>query len=174
MSAMPDRPARRSVLGPQPAGEPWTTAGRSGHQTFVEAGGHSTCSVLTLGGRDRRHVVLVSPPGCREPSGHLPAGRWSPRTGLTLRSSWEPSPYGWGAALFSPAVPSACHKQRSRAVCSGQSRSLETTVALGSGSLTWGGEEVRNCMACKRSPTGPWETRTGTDERTCWSVLLGA
>jgi hypothetical protein len=24
--------------------------------------------------------------------GLLPTGRWSPRTGLTLRSSWEPSP----------------------------------------------------------------------------------
>jgi hypothetical protein len=45
------------------------------------------------------------------------------------------------ASSFSPAVPPACHKQRSRAVCSGQSRSLETTVALGSGSLTWVGEE---------------------------------
>jgi hypothetical protein len=55
------------------------------------------------------------------------------------------------ASSFAPAVPPACHKQRSRAVCSGQSRSLETTVALGSGSLTWGGGGGRNCMACKGS-----------------------
>src|SRR5512133_1264388 len=38
--------------------------------------------------------VQVSPPGCREPSGLSPTRRWSPRTGLTLAPSWEPSPLG--------------------------------------------------------------------------------
>ena len=33
-------------------------------------------------------------PICREPSGLLPTRQWSPRTGLTLRPSWEPSPLG--------------------------------------------------------------------------------
>jgi hypothetical protein len=48
-----------------------------------------------------------------------------------------------------------CHL---RAISSGHQRyvavshgSLETTVAPGSGSLTWGGGEGRNCMACKGS-----------------------
>jgi hypothetical protein len=100
--------------------------------------------------------------GVRDPTGPeelprrirgLPTRRWSPRTGLTLWTSWEPLPprARWS---FSSAVPPACHKQRSPAVSSGQSRSLETTVALGSGSLTWGGGGGRNCMACKGSSRG--------------------
>jgi hypothetical protein len=109
--------------------------------------------------------------GVRDPTGPeelprrirgLPTRRWSPRTGLTLWTSWEPLPprARWS---FSSAVPPACHKQRSPAVSSGQSRSLETTVALGSGSLTWGGGGGRNCMACKGSgvqiPSAPPQVR---------------
>jgi hypothetical protein len=74
----------------------------------------------------------ASPPGsCPRGGGHR--GRASPSTRAGNRYLQV------RASSFSPAVPPACHKQRSRAVCSGQSRSLETTVALGSGSLTWGG-----------------------------------
>jgi len=52
----------RSVLGPQPKGEPRTTAGRNGHRVFGEAAGRSTYSLLTSGGGDRRSGVRVSPP----------------------------------------------------------------------------------------------------------------
>jgi hypothetical protein len=49
------------------------------------------------------------------------------------------------------AVPPTCHKQRSRAVCSGQPRSLRGAQWAGLTALTWGGEGGRNCMACKGS-----------------------
>ncbi len=49
---------------------------RSRHQAPLQAAGRSSSL----------------PPGCREPSGLLPTSRWTPRTGLTLRPSWEPSP----------------------------------------------------------------------------------
>jgi len=59
------------------------------------------------------------------------------------------------AESFSPAVPPACHKQRARAVSSGQSRSLRGTRWAGRTSLTCGGGGGRNCMACK----GSWRIR---------------
>jgi hypothetical protein len=95
------------------------------------------------------HKVRVSP-GCREPSGLCPRGggdrgRASPfgRAGSRRRQVGAPS--------FSPAVPLACHKQRSPAVRSGQSRSLAEDGWAGRTSLTWGGGGGRNCMACKGS-----------------------
>jgi hypothetical protein len=57
-----------------------------------------------------------------------------------------------GASPFSPAVPPACHKQRSPAVSSGQPRSLTEGLCAWQASLTWGGGGGRNCMACKGSP----------------------
>jgi hypothetical protein len=99
----------------------------------------------------RRGGGRVSPPSCREPCGLPPTKPWSPRTGLTLRSSWEPSPPRREASSFSPAVPPTCHKQRYLAVCSGQPRSLEGSRWAGRWSLTWGGGVARTCMACKGS-----------------------
>jgi hypothetical protein len=72
---------------------------------------------------------------------------------------------------FSPAVLPACHKQRSRAVCSGQSRSLGEGCLAGRTALTWPVLAPRNCMACKgsrlgsglavpRRPIGPARSRT--------------
>jgi hypothetical protein len=55
------------------------------------------------------------------------------------------------AASLSPAVPPACHKQRSRAVSSGQSRSLGEGPLAGHAALTWPALAPRNCMACKGS-----------------------
>jgi hypothetical protein len=55
-------PDPRSVLGPQPNGEPRTTAGRSGHRTFGKTAGRSTYSLLTSGGAAGRSGVRVSPP----------------------------------------------------------------------------------------------------------------
>jgi hypothetical protein len=55
------------------------------------------------------------------------------------------------ASSSSPAVAPACHKERSRAVCSGQSRSTGGGRSTGRTSLTWDGGGGRNCMACKGS-----------------------
>jgi hypothetical protein len=48
-------------------------------------------------------------------------------------------------------VPPTCHKQRSRAVASGQSRSLRDGRCAGRWPLTWTVGTARNCMACKGS-----------------------
>jgi hypothetical protein len=94
--------------------------------------------------------------------------RWTPRNGtqMTHNPEWKPAaappsrlaheavvtedgphpaaelePCGQvRAPSFSPAVPPACHKQRSRAVCSGQSRSLEAGrwAGLRRPDLGWG------------------------------------
>ena len=103
---------------------------------------------------------------CRTSSGRLPTRQWWPMTGLTLHTSWEPLP-SVRAASFSPAVPRACHKPRSPAVSSGQSRSLGDGCWAGCTPLTWGRERAGNCMACKgsgfRSPrptTTPQVTRS--------------
>jgi hypothetical protein len=120
--------------------------------------------------------------GIRDPTGPeelprrirgLPTRRWSPRTGLTLWTSWEPSPprARWS---FSSAVPPACHKQRARTVSSGQSRSLETTVGLGASSLTWGGGGGRNCMACKGSTRGSTLPCRPAGRRYCQARVEGA
>jgi hypothetical protein len=57
---------RWSVPGPQPTGKPGTTAGRSGHQRFIETPGRSAYSPLTLDEGEGRSGVRVSPlmPSC--------------------------------------------------------------------------------------------------------------
>ena len=54
--------ARWSVLGPQPTGEPRTTAGRSGHPTSVRTAGSSSYRPLTSNGGEGCSGVRVSPP----------------------------------------------------------------------------------------------------------------
>jgi len=103
-----------------------------------------------LSGRDGRGAVQISPPGCREPSRLLPARRW-----ITEDGPHPPNELGAAAmcerSSFSPAVPPTCHKQRSPAVHSGQSRSLREGRPAGHTLLTCGGWAARNCMACKGS-----------------------
>jgi hypothetical protein len=70
--------------------------------------------------------------------------------GPTQRTSWGPRRQ-IRASSYSPPVPLACHEQRSRAVSSGQSRSLRDGRCAGGGPLTWTVGTARNCMACKRS-----------------------
>jgi ketosteroid isomerase-like protein len=53
--------ARWSVLGPQPTGEPRTTAGRSGHPTSVRTAGSSSYRTLTSNGGEGCSGVRVSP-----------------------------------------------------------------------------------------------------------------
>jgi hypothetical protein len=55
------------------------------------------------------------------------------------------------ALSFSPAVPPTCHKQRARAVSSGQSRSLRDGRCAACGPLTRTVDMARHCMACKGS-----------------------
>ena len=54
--------ARWSVLGPQPTGEPRTTAGKSGHPTSVRTAGSFSYRPLTSNGGE----------GCSEFESHLP------------------------------------------------------------------------------------------------------
>ena len=65
----------------------------------------------------------------------------------------EPTPPG-ASILLLAAVPPACHKQRSLAVSSGQSRSLRQGRWTGRPPLTWTGRGAGNCMACKGSRLG--------------------
>jgi hypothetical protein len=58
-----DEYARWSVLGPQPKGEPWTTADNGGPQTIAEPAGRHAYSSLTWDGGNGRCGVRVSPPG---------------------------------------------------------------------------------------------------------------
>lgn len=53
--------------------------------------------------------------------------------------------------MFSPAVPPACHKQRSLAVSSGQSGANPRGPLGGAHGSDLGGEEGENCMVCKSS-----------------------
>jgi hypothetical protein len=80
----------------------------------------------------------------------LPTIWWLLRVGLTQRPGWSRRRHEIPGSS-SAAVPPACHKQRSRAVSSGHSRSLRGGRWTGRPSLTWGGGGGRNCMACKGS-----------------------
>jgi hypothetical protein len=109
----------------------------------------------------RRARVRVSPPGCRKPSGLLPARRW-----VTEDGPQPPDELGAVAAtcersLFSLAVPPACHKQWARAVSSGQSRSLRDGRCAGRWPMTWTVGTVRHCMACKSS--AGWASSESSD-----------
>jgi hypothetical protein len=80
--------------------------------------------------------------------------RWvTPGTDLTLWTIWSRRRQV-RASSFSPAVPPACHKQRSPAVSSGQSRSLRYGRCAGRWPLTWAAGPPKNCMACKGSSRG--------------------
>jgi hypothetical protein len=146
----------RDQTGPEPAGTRWVHAepagsGAQGHERSPcglrnRRSDRQRCRHQQL--FKRRARVRVSPPGCREPSGPLPTRRLSPRTGLTLRSSMSRRRQV-RASSSSAAVPPACHKQRSIAVSSGQSRSHRGGRCAGRTLLTWGGRGARNCMACK-------------------------
>jgi hypothetical protein len=85
------------------------------------------------------------------PSGRLPTRSGSPRTASPSGRAGSRRHQVGRAWSFLAAVPPACHKQRSPAVCSGHSRSLEGGRWAGRRSLTWGGGGGRNCMACKGS-----------------------
>jgi hypothetical protein len=81
-----------SVLGPQPTGEPRTTAGRSGHPTSVRTAGSSSYRPLTSNGGEGCSGVRVSPP---PPPG---AGRRP----APLRSPGQASAIGWRGDAVSP------------------------------------------------------------------------
>jgi hypothetical protein len=80
-------------------------------------------SVPGRGGPERRRRPRPDGTGraAASPPGLLPTRRWSPRTGLTLRSRRSQRRHGV-RGLSSLAVPQACHSQRSLPVHSGQPR----------------------------------------------------
>jgi hypothetical protein len=119
--------------------------------TFVPAPTPSVTTASSGISRERRS------PACPPGGGHR--GRASPSTRAGNRYLQV------RASSFSPAVPPACHKQRSRAVCSGQSRSLRGGRWAGRTSLTWDGGGGRNCMACKGSGVQIPSAPPGTTHR---------
>ena len=74
---------------------------------------------LAVASRPWRSIVSQAAAGLRP----LPTKWWPPGIRPHPAVELETSPPG-GNPHSSPAVPPACHKQRSRAVCSGQSRSI--------------------------------------------------
>jgi hypothetical protein len=103
-----------------------------------------------LAGRGQATWIFESlHPAAASPSGSCPRGDGSPRTAHLLAELEPSSPCG--SSSFSSTVPPTCHKQRSPAVCSGQSRSLGEGGWAGRTPLTWDGGRARNCMACKGS-----------------------
>jgi hypothetical protein len=70
----PRRMEPRSLVRARSAADwqPWTIAGRSGHQTFTETAGRSAYSPLTLDEGEGRSGVRVSPPAAASPAGSCP------------------------------------------------------------------------------------------------------
>jgi len=123
----------RSVLGPQPAGERRTTAGKSGHRTFARSAGRSTYSPLTSYGGEGRRGVQVSPPAGASPPGSCPRDGRYRRMDLTLWPTWSRRrQVGSIVVLAGRATPGATSSgyERSPAVTHGPS---ERAV-----DLTWG------------------------------------
>jgi hypothetical protein len=90
---------------------------------------------------------LVSAAGrwtCREPNRLLATAQWIPRR-ASPSAAWKPS----AAAPERRRSCRPCHKHRSPAVSSGQSRSLRGGLWTGRPALTCGRGGGRNCMACK-------------------------
>jgi hypothetical protein len=119
----------RSVLGPCRTGTPGARAVASGHQGKTRIPGRwlpSSSSRHEASGQirlwSRRSEGRVSPPAAASPPalGHEAVVT---EAGLTLWLSWSRRRHV-DASSFLPAVPPACHKQRSPAVSSGQSRSF--------------------------------------------------
>jgi hypothetical protein len=105
----------RSVVGPHPTGEPWTTAVRSGHRTHAGTAGRSTYGPLTSDAGDQRSGVRVSPPAAASPSASCPRdgghpGRAFPsgRAG-SRHQQLELSP-------LAPAVPPMCTVEQGQAI----------------------------------------------------------
>ena len=125
--------------------------GTSGHDGYSERIGRRTFMASAWAiegvqcGFEPPHPNSCGGPAAlvNEAGGHQ--GRASPPVELvTIAAMYE-------ATLVLAGRATPCHKQRSRAVCGGQSWSLREGRSAGSMPLTWGGGGGRNCMACKRS-----------------------
>jgi hypothetical protein len=99
----------------------------------------------------------------------------SPQTGLTLRPELGAVAVRYERRVILAGVPPACHKQRSRAVSSGQPRSIReggyarrTFPDLGRGSRPklhgMQGVKALIGLAVPGRPIGPWSRRTGAPE----------
>jgi hypothetical protein len=111
---------------------------------------HPAAALGLCGGKVSRRLRGLVPELPRAPSGSgheaVVTGGWASPSGRAgaIAASCKPG-------RSRPAVPPACHKQRSPAVPSGQSRSLREGRCARRTLLTCGGGEGRNCMACKGS-----------------------
>jgi hypothetical protein len=168
----------RDRAGPEPAGTRWVhaePAGRGvqraravtsgGEEPQVKPPAQPRPATPSGGGPEFEtpHPVAASPPGS------CPRGGGSPRTGLTLQASWSRHRQDEHRCSC-PAVPPACHKQRSPAVSSGQPRSLREDRCAAHRPLTCGGKAARHCMACKCSP--PASLCRARPARSCsWSRM---
>ena len=104
-----DRPMFPSYTRPFPSGDTTQDGPRRMDSEVPAHVRHSGCANAATG----RAGELV--PSLLEPFRLLPTVQWSPGTGLTLRSSWEPSPLA--ASQRCPRRP--CHP---RAISSGHQR----------------------------------------------------
>jgi hypothetical protein len=125
-------------------GQPWTGVSQTAIHTTIGQTGQPRSRLAVRHARAKARIGLAVPgrpigpwsrrtgapeasatrrdrKSCRESSGLLPTRRWSPRTGLTLRSRRSQRRHGM-RGLSSLAVPQACHSQRSLPVHSGQPR----------------------------------------------------
>jgi hypothetical protein len=136
-----------SAPGPHGFGNRWSSAGTSGHDGHAKTAGHAAATATTSHGEAQWGRVQVPQPACREPAGLLPTRRWSPRTGLTHWTSWEPSPPRANDRRSRrpchPRATSSGHELYP-AVSHGHS---QATVELGTGPLTWTAGTARHCMA---------------------------
>jgi hypothetical protein len=99
---------------------------------------------MTLCGQDRglrrSWVLSVSSKGDSE------GGEWSVWVaGMVAERGGEVDRCQVRASSFSSAVPSACQKELSRAVSSGQSRLLQGARYAEHPPMTWGSGPARNC-----------------------------
>jgi hypothetical protein len=69
-------------------------------------------------------------------------GTWVTEDGRHPRDELGAVAATCGGSSFSPVMLPACHKQRLRAVSSGQSRPVNSVVGLAKLSLTWSGEKA--------------------------------
>jgi hypothetical protein len=102
-----DRKPSRSVLGPQPTGEPRTTAGRSGHRPLVRSAGRSVYSPLTSDGGECRRGVRASTQTASVDAGRLRSWRHGARR-CRLRSQQPQTMQGEWPEVPAVQVTSGC------------------------------------------------------------------
>src|SRR5688572_16222335 len=106
---LPKRDLYRTSTG-TPSGPCWVRSwwandgqqrARADQWMLAKTAGRSAYRPLTsYGGEGRSGVRVSCPQGCRGPPAALATKRWPQGIGLTLRSSWQPSPPGGGVVAL--------------------------------------------------------------------------